>query len=765
MSVFLQYERYAKAGMSGPGPSIGASARLAPEFGSTNPGYTARFVAFEEDSSIIPRFRDPNEINRMIRDVVIFSNTGMYMEAENLGRRVLDIQQTSLGKEHPNTLQSMDNLASVLAEQEKYAESEDLQQRVLKIRQNTLGDEHHDTLLSMNNLGATLRDMGKYAEAEVLHRMALETQKKVLGPIHPETLQSMDHLADTFAVQERFAEVEYLHRELLAIRQTTLGKEHRGTIIAMDNLGATLRDMGKYKEAEDLQRMALKIRQKILGKEHRDTLLSMNNLAATLLDKEEFAQAEELYRFTVQIQQKALGAEHCGTLLSMNNLAAILTRRGAYTEAEGLQRTVLKIRQRALGLQHRDTVLAMNNLGTTLRNKREYKEAEDLHRSALKIRQKILGTEHHDTLISMNHLATTLAFGAGSSEAEDLQRKMAEICQKLGMASLESTHGNQKIKPTLMLRDHEKLVYRSANNSTTPSNRGGIPRSGDTVGPSVPKIHGVDRHNSKDHGAGMGHSQDSGTYKDLCFNTINKDIVANIDLKSDVSRKQQELVEVLDNNASMGRAPGVETELDMRNSKDVSEFRSKASLNETSNRALSKPKVPDSPLIGGPDPQDLSIGSSYDSISDQSSHMHIIDEESAIGERYAESRKRQIIDRVVLFVTELLRSRFSEARKTASPGESEMATNGGSFGSCNEPASQRSLGKSLKRKAVEEAESDYDGGHNDDPGNSQPGDASGKGKAVEKPKYACPYFKHNPTKYKEWRSCPGPGWLTVHRLK
>lgn len=35
------------------------------------------------------------------------------------------------------------------------------------------------------------------------------------------------------------------------------------------------------------------------------------------------------------------------------------------------------------------------------------------------------------------------------------------------------------------------------------------------------------------------------------------------------------------------------------------------------------------------------------------------------------------------------------------------------------------------------------------------------------PPLACPYFKHDPTKYtgRNWGSCCGPGWKTVHRVK
>jgi hypothetical protein len=33
------------------------------------------------------------------------------------------------------------------------------------------------------------------------------------------------------------------------------------------------------------------------------------------------------------------------------------------------------------------------------------------------------------------------------------------------------------------------------------------------------------------------------------------------------------------------------------------------------------------------------------------------------------------------------------------------------------------------------------------------------------PLFACPYFKSNPQRYQRCRTCCGPGWSTVHRLK
>lgn len=33
------------------------------------------------------------------------------------------------------------------------------------------------------------------------------------------------------------------------------------------------------------------------------------------------------------------------------------------------------------------------------------------------------------------------------------------------------------------------------------------------------------------------------------------------------------------------------------------------------------------------------------------------------------------------------------------------------------------------------------------------------------PRYACPFFKHNPQKYGSRSSCSGPGWESVYRVK
>jgi tetratricopeptide (TPR) repeat protein len=74
-----------------------------------------------------------------------------------------------LGKEHPDTLTSMNNLASVLSNQGKYEQAEEMHRQALRLRETVLGKEHPSTLTSMNNLASVLSDQGKYEQAEEMH--------------------------------------------------------------------------------------------------------------------------------------------------------------------------------------------------------------------------------------------------------------------------------------------------------------------------------------------------------------------------------------------------------------------------------------------------------------------------------------------------------------------------------------------------------------------------------------------------------------------
>ncbi|KAM6516645.1 hypothetical protein FALCPG4_014823 [Fusarium falciforme] len=242
---------------------------------------------------------------------------GRYEEAEQMHRRALDGCEKVLGREHPDTLTSVSNLASVLQSQGKYAEAELMNRRVLEGSEKVLGGEHPDTLTSVNNLGLVLQYQGKYEEAEPMNRRALEGREKVLGREHPDTLASVGNLASVLQYQGKYEEAEQMNRRALEGYEKVLGREHPHALTSVGNLGSVLQYQGKYEEAEQMIRRALEGYEKVLGREHPDTLTSIYNLAYLLHRQAHFSDAGELYERACNGYVKALGSDHPTTRACM----------------------------------------------------------------------------------------------------------------------------------------------------------------------------------------------------------------------------------------------------------------------------------------------------------------------------------------------------------------------------------------------------------------------------------------------------------------
>ena len=360
-----------------------------------------------------------------------FHNLGKYAEAEQIARQALQLMEKVLGKEHPDTLRSMNNLALILNNQGKYEEAEQIHQQALQFRERVLGKEHPNTLTSMNNLANVLRSQGKYKEAEQIHQQALQLREKVLGKEHPDTLSSVSSLAVVLGCQGKYEEAEQMYRQALQLLEKVLGKEHPDTLSSINNLTFVLGSQGKYEEAEQIHRQALQLREKVLGKEHPDTLQSKNNLALILNSQGKYKEAEQIHQQALQLREKVLGKEHPDTLSSMNNLAVVLGSQGKYEEAEQMYRQALQLREKVLGKEHPDTLGSKSNLALILNNQGKYEKAKQIHWQALQLREKVLGKEHPDTLTSMNNLAVVLGSQGKYEEAEQIHRQALQLREKV----------------------------------------------------------------------------------------------------------------------------------------------------------------------------------------------------------------------------------------------------------------------------------------------------------------------------------------------
>jgi hypothetical protein len=131
-------------------------------------------------------------------------------------------------------------------------------------------------------------------------------------------------------------------------------------------------------------------------------------------------------------------------------------------------------------------------------------------------------------------------------------------------------------------------------------------------------------------------------------------------------------------------------------------------------------------------------------------------------------RKVQLVNRLMGYFFSLFSTCCRSPRITTlgySNTDQERQNMGQSSLSSEKNLSSRASQPSNKRKAEDKLEGDdtsEDGNGNGPPKKTK---SDNPPESNISAKFACPYFKRNPRKYQSMRSCTGPGFDTVHRLK
>jgi len=225
----------------------------------------------EKSTAFLPQDRD--RIFEVIREEVGFSKINSLV-FEQLRQWVIGVGEKELKmnqdeKRHPGLLRM---LGLLYQGQGNYQTSQPLLEEALEKRKATLGDVHPNTLTSMNNLASLYQDQGKYNAAEPLYVECLEKSKSALGDDHPGTLTSINNLALLYQDQGKYNAAEPLYVECLEKSKATLGDDHPDTLLSMNNLALLYQNQGKYNAAEPLYVECLEKRKATLGDDHPDTL-------------------------------------------------------------------------------------------------------------------------------------------------------------------------------------------------------------------------------------------------------------------------------------------------------------------------------------------------------------------------------------------------------------------------------------------------------------------------------------------------------------
>ena len=399
----------------------GSNAQAKSEF-IPDPNITIRKALDRASAKVGDRFSDRPELEAKIRFTIgnSYKELGRYAEAIDQLKQSAAIKTAKLGGEHPDTMETLSDLASSYRRTGKISESIDLYSSIRDSRIKLLGPEDPLTLETLSGLAYAFQSALEATKAIELYEQVLASQVKILGTEHESTLKTMNNLAIAYGnVRETSKEIALLE-QVIEANVRMHGSEHPNSLNSRHNLANAYLDAGKMTEAIAILEQVRDAKVKFLGAEHPDTLSTSVALADGYASVGKKSEAILMLEQARDAQIRILGPEHPMTLSTAYILAGLYRSIGKTREAIMLFEMLRDANVRVRGPEHRNTLHVMDGLALAYQDAHRTADAIAIQMQARDARVKILGPEHPDTLTTLNRIAVILRLEGKTEEAIEL---------------------------------------------------------------------------------------------------------------------------------------------------------------------------------------------------------------------------------------------------------------------------------------------------------------------------------------------------------
>jgi tetratricopeptide (TPR) repeat protein len=178
-----------------------------------------------EVEGLLPPDGGPHPMQELREEADLVLAGDRHAEAVEEYRAALRAAESSLGPDHPQTINTRTLLAEV-AIAAGHPIAEETQRRLVADLARVAGPDSEALLVARSNLGNFLASVGRDEEAADLHRQVLEDHRRVLGTRHPGTIVTAASLGNTLSRLGRDREAAALAREVLPAATEVLGPDH-----------------------------------------------------------------------------------------------------------------------------------------------------------------------------------------------------------------------------------------------------------------------------------------------------------------------------------------------------------------------------------------------------------------------------------------------------------------------------------------------------------------------------------------------------------
>ncbi|KAL8841970.1 MAG: hypothetical protein Q9176_002907 [Flavoplaca citrina] len=201
-------------------------------------------------------------------------------------------------------------LAQSRKDNAKAQKAASLLEQVVQIQEQTLAKDHPELLYSQYSLASAYRAYGQVEKAVSLLEQVVRIQEQKLAKANPSLLASQRALATAYHWNGQVEKAVSLLERVVHIQGQTLAKDHPDLLVSQHNLANAYKGNGQVEKAVSLLERVVHIQGQILAKEHPDQLWSEHVLATIFWDLGRREDALRLMKHVVEIRREVFDKHH-----------------------------------------------------------------------------------------------------------------------------------------------------------------------------------------------------------------------------------------------------------------------------------------------------------------------------------------------------------------------------------------------------------------------------------------------------------------------
>ncbi|EON68393.1 hypothetical protein W97_07717 [Coniosporium apollinis CBS 100218] len=374
---------------------------------------------------------DPMRLSSLEVLATISEDQGNLNEQEQLLRQIL-YGKSALDKTNPSVSSTRLRLAYNLIKQGRLQEATFEAKQVLEALKQQMKLDPENFLTSTDVIASCLQLSGRREQAGEERQHLHRKFQAELGDTHPFTMLAATSLASFYVDQGWYDKAEQIQANVLDIHRNSQQINKAAVKLARE-LAITYREQNRFDESIKLCDEALKWCSETLGKDHIDTLAINNAMAATYFQMGSLDKAEALYT-TLKDSAKNTSLEP----YVLSKLAEARRAQGDMETSEKLFEEVYQAQLAQKGPNHPETLMARGNILRCRLDTRldDVTENETLDNISMKI--NAFGISHPTTVKTMTDLATAYAENGRQEDAEKLFQQMESV--NAGVSIQNSLH-------------------------------------------------------------------------------------------------------------------------------------------------------------------------------------------------------------------------------------------------------------------------------------------------------------------------------------